>query len=121
MSASYLSTFLTCARVTRKHVGVASAGQLLGTVGRFTKAAAPAPEAAELADTAAALLQLPAVAGHPEPHVRRNALFAATQVLRLLCSHLSVCLIVLASIEILSCCTRVFMTPVRQHDTGMPA
>jgi len=56
-------------------------GQLLGTVGRFTKAAAPAPEAAELADTAAALLQLPAVAGHPEPHVRRNALFAATQIM----------------------------------------
>lgn len=55
-------------------------GRLLGTVGRLTAAAAPAPVAGQLAGAAAELLSLPAVAAHEEAYVRRNALFAASQV-----------------------------------------
>ena len=56
------------------------AGRLLGTVGRFTAAAAPAPAAAQIAAASAELLCHPSIAGHPEPFVRRSALFAAAQV-----------------------------------------
>jgi hypothetical protein len=56
------------------------AGRLLGTVGRFTAAAAPAPAGAQIAAASAELLCHPSVAGHPEPFVRRSALFAAAQV-----------------------------------------
>lgn len=55
-------------------------GRLLGTVGRFTAAAAPAPAAAQIAAASAELLCHPSIAGHPEPFVRRSALFAAAQV-----------------------------------------
>ena len=55
-------------------------GRLLGTVGRFVAAAAPAPVAAQLAGATAELLAAPQVSAHEEPYVRRAALFAASQV-----------------------------------------
>jgi len=63
-----------------RDVFVLFSGRLLGTVGRLTAAAGPAAPAGQLAGAAAELLSLPAIAAHEEPYVRRNALFAASQV-----------------------------------------
>ena len=61
-----------------------SAHRLLTTLGRFVAAAAPAPVTAQLASTTLELLRAPQVAAHPQPFVRRAALYAAAEVCTML-------------------------------------
>jgi hypothetical protein len=59
---------------------ILSAPRVLTTLGRFVAAAAPAPVTARLAASTLELLRTPQVAAHPQPFVRRAALYAAAEV-----------------------------------------